>query len=193
MFDKAPDGSLDSTLPSMSGRLFRRGDDWWGNGTALLATGTQRIIVNMQQRRAAFQIFNTEQLFDDEEAELDAEDKAADTSDPVSSGCVEPEDGVPAVASVRDALETAEPIDEAGMLDVVGPGGCSGGDATQRWVTAVGDIPLVVCRLPGGYSLQVVSTDFVACTCTAVGCVTSSAVSRSVLAHHTTVAPRRQR
>lgn len=168
LFDKGPDGSLDSTLPSMSGRLFRRGDDWWGNGTALLATGTQRIIVNMEQRRATFQVFNTQQLFDDEEAELDAEDKAADTDDPVSVGCVKPEDGMPAVASVRDALDTVEPIDEAGMLEVVGRGGCSGDDVGQRWIISVGDVPIVLCRLAGGYNLQAVSIEFVACACDAL-------------------------
>ena len=150
-YQKMPNGSLYGA-PLFYSRAHRNGESLRATAQLSSGGGAQRHHYAVVDDVAAFEVYLVASDDDEEEVEIPG------TLDAVR--CVLPGDA-PSAQDVFAATQAAISVDEATMLSVVGPGGCSGD--VQRYLGQYSGVDIVVC-MTDVFTFQVVSQEFVACT-----------------------------
>lgn len=153
-YAKLPNGTLLREEPLFTGEVHRNGDALRALAEISSAAGVQRHKFTAVDEVAAYQVFGSNNVVDEEEEEgMEAGEQ------PETVACVLPGDS-PSVDDISDALKNAFEVTEAEMLQMVGPGGCAG-DVT-RYVAEMGGVTTVAC-IVDNLKFELVTEHHVAC------------------------------
>ena len=155
-YEKLPNGDTYGS-PLFNATAHRNGDALRSVGEFFTAGRTQMHRFTSVDAVAAYQVFDTDLVLDEEEDDAPIVGPDAQAS---RVACVQPGDA-PAITDIKDALQHAVAVSEQDMIDLVGPGACAGD--VDRYMVEFADITAVVCVVDS-LRFEVVSEEFVACT-----------------------------